>query len=44
MPRFLAAQLRSGRCGSIVERRRRELGLAVHETVVPQSYDWGVKA
>ena len=25
-----------------VERRRRELGLAVHETFVPQSYDWGV--
>ena len=27
-----------------VERRRRELGLAVHETFVPQSYDWGVEA
>ncbi len=27
-----------------VERRRRELGLIVHETFVPQSYDWGVEA
>jgi len=27
-----------------VERRKRELGLALHETFVPQSYDWGVEA
>jgi transposase len=27
-----------------VERRRRELGLIVHETFVPQTYDWGVEA
>lgn len=25
------------------ERRRRELGLAVHETFVPQTYDWASK-
>ena len=27
-----------------VERRRHALGLAAHETFVPQSYDWGVEA
>jgi len=27
-----------------VERRKRELGLAEHETFVPQRYDWGVEA
>src|SRR5271155_1375512 len=27
-----------------VERRKRVLGLAEHETFVPQSYDWGVEA
>jgi transposase len=27
-----------------VERRRQALGLAEHETFVPQSYDWGVEA
>ena len=27
-----------------VERRRQELGLALHETFVPQTYDWGVEA
>jgi hypothetical protein len=27
-----------------VERRKRELGLAMHETFVPQSYDWSVEA
>ena len=27
-----------------VERRRRELAPTVHETFVPQSYDWGVEA
>lgn len=27
-----------------VERRKRELGLAEHETFVPQSYRWGVEA
>ncbi len=27
-----------------VERRKRELGLAEHETFVPQSYSWGVEA
>jgi len=27
-----------------VERRKRELGLAQHETFVPQSYRWGVEA
>jgi hypothetical protein len=27
-----------------VERRRRELGLAVHEKFVPQTYSWGVEA
>lgn len=27
-----------------VQRRRRELGLAMHQTFVPQSYDWGVEA
>jgi len=27
-----------------VERRRRELGLAVHEKFVPQSHDWGAEA
>lgn len=27
-----------------VERRKRELGMAEHETFVPQSYDWGAEA
>ena len=27
-----------------MERRRRELGLTVHEKCAPQSYDWGVEA
>jgi hypothetical protein len=27
-----------------VERRKHVLGLAEHETFVPQSYDWGVEA
>ena len=36
--------LLSGRFGSTCTSARSRLGLVVHETFVPQSYDWGVEA